>query len=94
MFVAVPTGEGKSLIYATLPLVFEDLRRQLLPGTDSNIHCIAVVTSPLMSLMHNQVSTFSEKGLSCAFFSHKQFDTSRVVHGEFQVVYLSPETLL
>ena len=92
--MALPTGEGKSLIYATLLLMFKDLLRQLSPGTDSSIHCIAVVASPLMSLMHDQVSAFSEKGLSCAFFSHKQFDTSRVAREEFQVVYLSPETLL
>ena len=65
MFVALPTGEDKSLIYATLLLVFKDLRRQLSLGTDSSIHCIVVVASPLMLLMHDQVSAFSEKGLSC-----------------------------
>ena len=92
--MALPTGEDKNLIYATLLLVFKDLRRQLSLGTDSSIHCIAVVASPLMSLMYDQVSAFSEKGLSCTFFGHKQFDTSRVVRGEFQVAYLSPETLL
>lgn len=48
VFINLPTGFGKSLIYQALPLVFDLTSKQ--PGH------IVVVVSPLISLMDDQVS--------------------------------------
>ena len=46
VFINLPTGFGKSLIYQALPLVFDAMRGE---------GHIAVVISPLVSLMKDQV---------------------------------------
>ena len=48
VFVSLPTGAGKSLCFAILPLVFDVLHQQ--SGS------IAVIVSPLIALMQDQVS--------------------------------------
>ena len=62
VFVSLPTGAGKSLCYACLPLSFDYLRRH---DTSSEVlhHSIAVVVSPLTSLMKDQVESFSKRGM-------------------------------
>ena len=62
----------------------------------NNHICIVLVVSPLSSLMEDQVSTFHKKGLSCVALhcGENQAIMYRVISGEFQIVYLSPETLL
>ena len=98
VFVSLPTGEGKSLIYATLPLLFQSIRGHIVVSrsTANNHICIVLVVSPLSSLMEDQVSNFHKKGLSCVALhrGENQAIMSRVISGEFQIVYLSPETLL
>ena len=52
VFVSLPTGSGKSLCFALLPFAFDDfLRRE---GS------IAIVVSPLISLMKDQVGFLSQ----------------------------------
>ena len=58
VFVSLPTGSGKSVCYACLPLVFDTLRQA---G-----HSIVVVIAPLSALMQDQVASFTERGLKCA----------------------------
>ena len=47
VFVVLPTGFGKSLIYATLPLVYDSLL--------ATRHSFVVVVSPLTAIMKDQV---------------------------------------
>ena len=47
VFVMPPTGSGKSLCYASLPYIFDSLRRSV--GEKDPHHCIAVVVCPLSS---------------------------------------------
>ena len=47
VFVMLPTGSGKSLCYASLPYIFDSLRRSA--GEKDAHHCIAVVVCPLSS---------------------------------------------
>ena len=54
VFVSLPTGSGKSLCYACLPHVFDELRSQRAGGTLDHLS-IVVVVSPLNSLMQDQV---------------------------------------
>ena len=87
VFVNLPTGFGKSLLYQALPLVF-DLTSQE-PGH------IVVVVSPLISLMEDQVSHLKELGLKAANISSlEDGDRTRVENGEYSLVYGSPEAWL
>ena len=51
VFVALPTGSGKSLCFAILPWVFDVLHRQ------SEGRSIVIVVSPLLALMKDQVGS-------------------------------------
>ena len=54
VFICLPTGSGKSLCYACLPILFDILR-----GDGGQQNCIVVVVSPLSSLMQDQVCSQS-----------------------------------
>ena len=62
VFMALPTGYGKSLCYGCLPGAFDRLRR-------SKAKSIVVVISPLVALMKDQVNNFASKGLSAGYVS-------------------------
>jgi ATP-dependent DNA helicase RecQ len=84
LLLVAPTGGGKSLIYQ-LPAV-------VLPGT-------ALVISPLISLMADQVEALQQRGIAATFLAAtldpdelrgRMFATAR---GEFDLVYAAPERL-
>ncbi|KAB2953599.1 MAG: DNA helicase RecQ, partial [Thermoanaerobaculia bacterium] len=83
--VLMPTGGGKSLCYQ-LPAL-------LLPGT-------AVVVSPLISLMKDQVDALRQNGVAAAFLNSSQdADEARRVErgfaaGEWKLLYVAPERLV
>jgi ATP-dependent DNA helicase RecQ len=83
--VLMPTGGGKSLCYQ-LPAL-------LRAGT-------AVVVSPLIALMQDQVSALRELGVAAAFLnSSLTLDEAREVEGAFlagrlKLLYVAPERLL
>ena len=54
VFVSLPTGSCKSLCYACLPRLFDELRG----ARGCEYHSIPVVVSPLSSLMQDQVCRF------------------------------------
>ena len=58
VFVSLPTGNGKSLCYAMLPLVF-DLVHSWPPSTS-----ILICVSPLVALILDQKERFTPKGLN------------------------------
>ena len=60
-FVSLSTGAGKSLCYTCLPLSFDYIRRH---DKSSEVlhHSMAVVVSPLTSLMKDQVDS-SKRGV-------------------------------
>ena len=87
VFVNLPTGSGKSLIYQALPLVFDHV-------SNMNGH-IVVVVSPLVSLMDDQVKHLQSLGLSAVnISSDSEPDRSKIEKGEYSVVYGSPEAWL
>jgi len=81
--VIMPTGGGKSLCYQ-LPAALAEGRT-------------AVVISPLIALMQDQVAQLSQMGIPAAFLNSATLAAERsevkrrAAAGEFRLVYLSPE---
>ena len=88
VFVSLPTGYGKSLCYAALPLAF-DLKRF---GSIEPKRSIVIVVSPLLALMKDQVATYSAKGLSVGSVTHETTpeELGRVRGGKYQLLFFSP----
>ena len=96
-FVSLPTGSGKSVCFACTPVVFDKLREcgtSCISDSSSNHHCITVVVSPLTALMQDQVSNFWSRGLKAAYVGGEEKEFDRVMNGDVQLVYLSPESIL
>ncbi|PPK50526.1 DNA helicase RecQ [Marinobacter persicus] len=83
--VLMPTGGGKSLCYQVPALAR--------PGT-------AVVISPLIALMHDQVAALRELGVKAAFLnSSMDYEQARATEyalttGELDLLYCAPERLI
>jgi len=83
--VLMPTGGGKSLCYQIPGLVLEGM---------------AIVVSPLIALMQDQVSALRQLGINAAYLNstlsreaHNQ--VMRSIHeGELELLYIAPERLL
>ena len=84
-FVLMPTGGGKSLCYQ-IPALHR-------PG-------VAIVVSPLISLMKDQVDALTACGVEAAFYnsSLKSTEAKRVLArlhgGELNLLYIAPERLM
>jgi ATP-dependent DNA helicase RecQ len=83
--VVMPTGGGKSLCYQ-MPVLF-------LPGT-------AVVVSPLIALMKDQVERLNQRGIRAAALNSATPypEQQRIIHetrsGALRLLYIAPERLL
>jgi ATP-dependent DNA helicase RecQ len=83
--VLMPTGGGKSLCYQ-IPALLRD--------------GVAVVVSPLIALMQNQVAALHEAGVRAAFLNSSlpQAEAATVerdiLAGKYDLVYVAPERLL
>ena len=90
VFVSLPTGYGKSLCYTLIPRIFDMLRSE-------DKASIAIIISPLISLMQDQATIFNQKGISSICVSHKDHATSEsrrnIFKGKYQLVFISPEPL-
>ena len=81
----LPTGAGKSICY--------QLPAMMLGG-------VALVISPLISLMKDQVEALTQMGVSAAYLNsslnERQFETAlrRMAQGRYRIVYVAPERLL
>lgn len=84
-FVLMPTGGGKSLCFQIPALMLE--------GT-------AIVVSPLISLMKDQVDALRANGVEAAFLNSSLSDGeaaiifSKLQKGELSLLYVSPERLM
>lgn len=83
-FVLMPTGGGKSLCYQVPALVLD--------GT-------AIVISPLIALMKDQVDALRVNGISAAYINssmsvYEQNDTfNQLKNGQLKLLYVAPEKL-
>ncbi|MDR0768110.1 MAG: DNA helicase RecQ [Methanosarcinales archaeon] len=85
VFVLMPTGGGKSLCYQ-IPALMKK-------GT-------AVVVSPLISLMKDQVDSLVSNGISAAYLNSTLTESesadvkSRLLSGDLKILYVAPERLM
>ena len=87
VFVNLPTGYGKSLIYQSLPQITDIISK--VPGH------IIVVVSPLLNLIEEQVGYLRSVGISSVSLSNINDEEARdVEEGKFSVVYTTPEALI
>ena len=86
--VLMPTGGGKSLCYQ-VPAIARHRREQ----------GVAVVVSPLIALMHDQVGALEEAGVHAAFlnstltFEETQKIEREMMSGRLVLLYVAPERL-
>ncbi len=84
VLLVAPTGGGKSLTY--------QLPASLLPGT-------TIVVSPLIALMHDQVSALEARGISATYLAGTldgdviRQRMSAMARGQYKLVYVAPERL-
>ncbi|XP_022791375.1 mediator of RNA polymerase II transcription subunit 34-like isoform X1 [Stylophora pistillata] len=88
IFVNLPTGYGKSLIFQALPTMFD----MVMAGQGS----IVVVVCPLLNLSKDQVAYLNSLGISAINISHveKEGDRRDVEAGKYSLVYGTPESWL
>ena len=87
IFVSLPTGFGKSIIYQALPLIFDCL-------TGSPGH-VVVVISPLVNLMKDQVRYLRSVGVQAVSLSDlEDAEAGRVEKCNYSVVFGTPESWL
>lgn len=85
ILAVMPTGAGKSLCYQVPAMLFSG---------------IALVISPLISLMQDQVKALNEAGVDAAFInsslSEKELnDTFKNAYkGHYKIIYVAPERLM
>ncbi|MBT4762830.1 MAG: DNA helicase RecQ [Bdellovibrionaceae bacterium] len=81
----MPTGGGKSLCYQLPALYFDGL---------------TVVISPLISLMHDQVSNLKQHNIDAEFLNsslgmaQKRDIEERLIQGKIKLLYIAPEGIL
>ena len=106
VFVSLPTGYGKSIIYALLPLIFDSLKGNLIFCelytsifvfyTDCS-GSLVVCISPLISIMMDQRAKFTTLGLKTEYVGAAQEDPGvirQVLAGNVQLLFMSPESIL
>ncbi len=85
IFINLPTGYGKSFIYQSSPLIYDEILKS--PG-----HIVAVV-SPLLNLIADQISYLQSIGVCTISITASEWEEDKVLL-EFSVVYGTPEAWL
>ena len=86
VFVNLPTGFGKSLIFQMAPLVVKELNLCENPSI--------IVVSPLVTLMQDQVTQLRKQGISAISLSEAVVNHDKLKSGLYTFIYSSPESLL
>ncbi|XP_028419127.1 uncharacterized protein LOC114544809 [Dendronephthya gigantea] len=97
IFFNAPTGYGKSIVFQSLPWIYDMVYEQSIGFST------LIVISPLQSLMEDQCNRMKEIGISCICLYSKESLNSMaeyetilkdVKDGVYSLVYASPECML
>ena len=92
IFFSTPTGYGKSIVYQSLPWIFDVLNEQTVGFST------LIVVSPLQSLMEDQRNRMKETGISSIALLYENSEDDSILkdvrEGIYSLVYASPECLL
>ena len=99
VFAWFPTGYGKSICYQLLPFLFDHkLKRTSSPPLEQSI---ALIISPLVSLMVDQVCSLQNRHVAAGILSgnkgvDKKFLASvkDISEGSYRLLYSAPEAIL
>lgn len=98
VFIAQPTGAGKSMVYQLLPLAFDIFLHGRVEddGEMFDIQSTVIVVSPLTSLIQDQMKTFTSKKLRCISLSNDATEKqcSEALNGGFAFIFTSPEAVV
>ena len=90
VFVSLPTGHGKSLIFELVIPVIRHLK-EIDPNTFASRYPknpLLIVIAPLQALMSDQISSCEKLCLKAA-----KLDDIKSVHEKHEIIFTSPETL-
>ena len=96
VFVLLPTGFGKSIIYEILPFLFDYKLGRL----NTRIRSLVVVVSPLLSLMADQMSCLRHRGARAAMLSSRCASIDKSILATesdmctYSFLFASPEALI
>ena len=105
-FVSLPTGYGKSLIFALLPRVFNRIKGKLIKyvpiiyASDSITGCndsVIICISPLTSLVMDQREKLRYRGINAEYVGEQRKDwavVKKVLNADVEIVFISPESIL
>ena len=89
--VVMPTGSGKSLCFQLPALT--------LPGLDDSGPGVALVFSPLIALMEDQVAALKRKGVRAEYINstlgkkEREKRYAKLGRGEYELIYATPERM-
>ena len=92
IFFSAPTSYGKSIVYQSLPWIFDVVNEQ-------TVGCSTlIVVSPLQSLMEDQCNRMKDIGISSIALLYENSEDDSILknvrEGVYSLVYASPECLL
>ena len=95
VFVWLPTGFGKSIVYECLPFLFD----YKLNRVDGRTSSVVLVVSPLVALMIDQVQSLRTRGVACAIMSdhegvEKCLLASETDLGDYHLLFCAPEAVI
>lgn len=107
LFVSLPTGFGKSVIFQVAPLCVDFLRGQVDADEQEGVtlddvsnkptrHAVAVIVMPLKALITDQLSRAKELHIDAADVSGGITDDIRkgICSAKYSLLFASPESLL
>ena len=89
VFLALRTGGGKSLCYMAFPLMYSS---DIQPAQD--VIPQVLIISPLVSIMKEQTEFLISKGFTTSYIGKETSEDARILRGEIQFVFSSPESIL
>ena len=86
VLAVMSTGSGKSILFQLLPVYLRE----------NGIRSVAIIVSPLLSLMEDQIRSLTAMGVSAGMLGGDKTreNEGKAVKGEFAVLYFTPEKLM